>query len=933
MSSPKESVDKIARMEDEPPAGDSSSSLAHSIGKARDHKADYLAREHQIGSATTLSKLPVLGQFPVGCNVAGRFTVIRYIARGGMGEVYEVEDALLEGIRVALKVILPEIAGDASSDRRFVQEVLLARKVAHPNLCPIYDIARCDSMGPPFLFLTMKLLGGETLTSWLRGPDRIPRSESVAIFCQIASGLAAIHAAGVIHRDIKPNNVMLERSGAHPRAYIMDFGLARLHDPEASSLGKSIMAGTPGYIAPEVLEGEGPSAASDLYAFGVLMHQVLTGARPPRLTSEHTSALSAADAPAAMIETVGEFLARDPVRRSAAFAKIQLQIHSRSGEDAWLSGESVNGRPTSPAGDHIKVGRTTQGILPGIPRQLLATLLGLCAVVFVTLGLLLIPAIGERVRGILLSSPEKHIVVLPLDSSGESPETQAIGDGLMDSLTGKLANANAGSNSLWVIPTSEVRQRKITDASAAMHELGATIVVTGRFSRRGGTSELWLTLLDPRHMRVIGYVDVPSPTDNLAALEDDAITSLGRQMNISARGDLKSDASPPSTAAAAYEDYLAGMGYLPRQDLPGNLDRAIAAFRRAVARDPTFGLAYAQLAEASILQYQLGNKLADLKQAEESSRKAAQLSDQIPATYIALGQYHQVTGQRDLALQEFQRALQLDPKSSDALSGVANLYIGQGRIAEAESAYIRAAAINSQDWRGFNNLGKFYQNVGRPKDAIPQFQHAIALTPDNSWPYTNLGLAYQDLDDPKMLPEAENALNHSIQLDSTYAAYSDLGSIYAQEHRFQDAVDAQKRAVLLNDQSAEAWENLGEAYEWLKVDTQAHFARGKAIALLEQRLRVNSQSAEDHATLASLYAKNGDRAAARKYVQISLALSPDDQYVLSQVADASETLGDRQSALKYLNAALAKGLSRVQLEGDPAVQSLVHSPLLSAAAK
>ncbi len=226
--------------------------------------------------------LPNEGRFSPGQIIARRFNVIRYIARGGMGEVYEVEDRYLQGARVALKMILPRIASDEGSSRRFEQEVLLARKVIHPNLCPIYDIARSDDPPPPFLFLTMKLLTGETLSSRLRRPEPITRQEATAIFRQMVAGLAAIHAAGIIHRDIKPNNVMLDYSGPEPCLWIMDFGLARLHEQEETIATNSLVGGTPGYIAPEVMQHQGPSQAADVFALGVLMHQVLTGERPSR---------------------------------------------------------------------------------------------------------------------------------------------------------------------------------------------------------------------------------------------------------------------------------------------------------------------------------------------------------------------------------------------------------------------------------------------------------------------------------------------------------------------------------------------------------------------------------------------------------------------------------------------------------------------------
>jgi serine/threonine protein kinase len=153
------------------------------------------------------------GRFQPAQLIANRFLVVRFIARGGMGEVYEAKDQLLQGASVALKIIRPETAADSTSSSRFEQEVILARRVVHPNLCPIYEIFRCEQPAPPFLFLTMRLLQGATLDARLKAETKLGSSEAVEICSQLLSGVAALHAAGIIHRDLKPNNVMLEREG------------------------------------------------------------------------------------------------------------------------------------------------------------------------------------------------------------------------------------------------------------------------------------------------------------------------------------------------------------------------------------------------------------------------------------------------------------------------------------------------------------------------------------------------------------------------------------------------------------------------------------------------------------------------------------------------------------------------------------------------
>jgi serine/threonine protein kinase/Tol biopolymer transport system component len=264
------------------------------------------------------------GRFQPAQLIADRFLVVRFIARGGMGEVYEAKDQLLQGASVALKVIRPEIAADAAISLRFQQEVVLARKVVHPNLCPIYEIFRCDQPAPPFFFLSMRLLQGQTLDARLQELGKLEPAEAVSVCNQLLAGVAALHAGGVIHRDLKPNNVILETSSSGLHVSIMDFGLARTHEAENSLFGSGMIAGTPGYMAPEMLRGERPTKATDLFALGIVLHQVLTGQRPVASTGlavVPSPGLRSARAPAELIQAVESFLSPDPDSRIRAFQR------------------------------------------------------------------------------------------------------------------------------------------------------------------------------------------------------------------------------------------------------------------------------------------------------------------------------------------------------------------------------------------------------------------------------------------------------------------------------------------------------------------------------------------------------------------------------------------------------------------------------------
>lgn len=222
-----------------------------------------------------------------------RFRVRRFIARGGMGEVYEADDLEL-GEPVALKSIRPQIAGDDRTNQRFRREVQLARKVTHPNICRIFDLFHHVSSSssrpelPSAVFVTMELLRGDTLAQRLKRDSRMDAGEALPIVVQMAAALSAAHQAGIVHRDFNSNNVMLlaaDGPDAPPRAVVTDFGLAFKASPVPADAVTTVtmggeLLGTPDYMAPEQIEGGPVTSATDIYALGIVMYEMVTGVRP-----------------------------------------------------------------------------------------------------------------------------------------------------------------------------------------------------------------------------------------------------------------------------------------------------------------------------------------------------------------------------------------------------------------------------------------------------------------------------------------------------------------------------------------------------------------------------------------------------------------------------------------------------------------------------
>jgi tetratricopeptide (TPR) repeat protein len=288
-------------------------------------------------------KIRTATAFEIGSVISGRYRILRPLGHGGMGEVYEAEDLELKE-HVALKTLLPEIAADGRMISRFKQEIQLSRKLAHPNICRVFDLARHPAEGSgadTVFFLTMEFLPGETLAAKLRREGRIAPPEAIQLLDQMAAGLDSAHTAGVIHRDFKTSNVMLAESPAGVRAVLMDFGLARRVEPsdETTATMSGQLIGTIDYMAPELFTGGEASAASDIYAFGLVAYKMITGELPFQSSAPLAAVIRRAGQPVPSARTLvadldpawDQVLTRaldpDPARRFASARDFIRALH------------------------------------------------------------------------------------------------------------------------------------------------------------------------------------------------------------------------------------------------------------------------------------------------------------------------------------------------------------------------------------------------------------------------------------------------------------------------------------------------------------------------------------------------------------------------------------------------------------------------------
>ncbi|MEM8998167.1 MAG: serine/threonine-protein kinase, partial [Acidobacteriota bacterium] len=322
--------------------------------KPEDHTVTWAGRpgetpaDRALGPAGDRSA-PRRGALDVGAVLEDRYRIIRFIAAGGVGEVYEAHDGVLDQ-RVALKTIRRSRAADGEATERLKREIQLARQVTHPNVCRLYELGQYPTPdGRKLLFLTMELLEGESLWEYCEEKGRLSVDEALPLVRQMADGLDAAHAAGVVHRDFKSSNVMLvAQKGGGLRAVITDFGLARSVDsdlPDKRLTQHDMRVGTPAYMAPEQVQGLEASVTADIYALGVVLFEMLTGHLPfggnalagayQRLTEKPSSPrIYVPDLEPRWERAILRCLERDPARRYRSARQLVLDLEG-NGPPPW----------------------------------------------------------------------------------------------------------------------------------------------------------------------------------------------------------------------------------------------------------------------------------------------------------------------------------------------------------------------------------------------------------------------------------------------------------------------------------------------------------------------------------------------------------------------------------------------------------------------
>ncbi|MBZ0268221.1 protein kinase [bacterium] len=716
----------------------------------------------------------------------GHYRILEKIGSGGMGDVYRAEDLRL-GRDVAVKALPDSLATDPAALARFQREARAVAALSHPNTAAIHDLV-LENDAP---FAIMELLQGETLRGVLRRRGAIPAQEAVAWAVQIASGIGAAHAKGIVHRDLKPEHVFVSPEG---RLKILDFGLAKRTDPSplavdgptlAETTSPGTILGTISYMAPEQLRGEDVDPRADLFAFGIVLHEIVTGTHPFRRASPaETASAILRDEPPPLREgapglpdelgaLVGHCLRKNRADRPASAAEVLMRL------------EHAAGSPPAAAA-------------PGAAIDSLA--------------------------------------VLPFLNESGREDTDYLVDGLADMLIDNLSQLPR----LKVMARSTVLRYRDRDVSPGDvgHELGVRAVLTGRLQERRDTLVIRAELVDASDGTRLWGARFDRPRADLLAIEDE----IAREISDRLRFELTTEERVRLTKRhtenpEAHEAYLQGRFVWNRWKTPEGMRTAIGFFERALELDPLYARAFAGLADSHSV---LGNvKALPPQEAYPNAKNAAlqglAIDDTLAELHTSLGFIQRnwdwdwngadasfrraiecnpgyatghrwyagllsILGRHEEAVERAKHALDLDPLSLIIHTAVGDVLYYAGRNEESMEYYRRSIDMDPNFLPGHTDLARALEQAGRYEEAIAEFRRAEALAPKGP-PEPSSGLAHVYA----RMGRRDDALvivDRLVEMSRTrYVSPYGLGSIHACLGDTDTALDWLERAFDEHDQT------------------------------------------------------------------------------------------------------------------------------------
>jgi len=868
--------------------------------------------------------------------VARNYQILERVGAGGMGVVYRARDLKLERT-VALKFLPLGLNATEKDKERVLKEARIASSLDHVNIGAIYGV---DETSEGRIFIIMAFYEGHTLHDRIQRRGNLSVPEVLDISIQIARGLVEAHSHNIVHRDVKPNNVMLSANGL---VKIVDFGLA--HVIEATATLTHGTAGTASYLSPEQVMGQAVDQRSDIWALGVVLAEMLTGKNPFQrdtlsatifaILSESPGVL--ADVPLPLQQIVYRALSKDPLNRYQTCLELLRDLEQAKAEIAAPAEDTLAGKSKVTAEFRRYVAEASKSAWMPTPQPRPRRLgLGMAVAAIAMLAALvavftlyaparrLIGRQGENTPKAVSAVPKTQVLaILPFKAIAGDEKLTALGEGVVDSVADKLGRLSE-NHTLEVIPPRNLQERSITSLAEARKQFGANLGLSMMLERSGELIRVSYSLLNAQTGSVLGGDSVTVPAADAFSVVDNVAEGAVKALELKLQPEEQTALKIHGTSnPAAYNYYLEARGYLLNYANPENVENAMLMLKQALKLDPNFGTAKAELGEAYWRKYWLTKDKRWTALAKDECDEAVKLGNAGAAGHACLGLIADGTGQYREAAAQYQQALDLEPGNESAYVGLALAYEHTGNIAAAEQTYQSAIQAHPNSPYCYNSLGTFYYRREEYDKAVQMFQKVITLAPEGHAAYVNLGATYVDMGH---FADAIEPLKKSIAIRPTVAAYVNLGAAYDAMNRFADEASAYEEAIKIDPKEYVTWGNLAEARYYTGAKSAAMDAYHKAIDLAKDELKVNPHDPDVLSNLANYYSVLGQRDEALTYLQQALQYGHNDKEILVDAASVYNHLGETGVAVEWLGKAIQAGYPASRVVINPEFKNLEPNP-------
>ncbi len=756
----------------------------------------------------------------------GAYEIVAPLGAGGMGEVYRARDSKLKR-EVAIKVLPDELAKDPQARARFEREAQAVAALSHPNILSIHDFGSDGGVA----YAVMELLEGETLRAKLAaGP--LPQKLAMDYALQIARGLSAAHEKRVIHRDLKPENVFVDKDG---HVKILDFGLAKRTAPEAADdvtsaltastqTGPGTVMGTLGYMSPEQVRGRDVDHRSDIFSFGAMLYELLSGKRAFKRDS-------AADTMAAILNEEPPALSESG--RSIPLALEQIVKHCL---------EKSAGQRFQSARDVAFALETLSSPLPSTPAPIAPRAWKWSRLILVAAGFLLLLGVGvavllqRRAPKVATAPPtaaSPSIAVLPFTNMSSDKDQEYFSDGLSDELISLLAKVKdlhvAGRTSSFVF------KGKTEDLPTIGKKLNVASVLEGSVRRSGDQLRVSIRLLNVADGYQLWAETYDRRMTDVFALQDEIAAAVVAALKVELLPDQPPVISQHRTSnLEAYNQYLLGWQFSSLASLDG-WRRGAALYEKAIALDPSYAAAYAQLSRVLNQQVDFAGsadeQAANRRRALWAAEKAVALDATLADGYAARANARTYSGYDWAGAQaDFERALSLHPGDPVTHMFYARLLARLGRLPEAIAEATKAIEIDPL-WAGAHNvLGCYLYSSGRLPEARKVLTRALEISPNNEWGHFFFGVTALLERNPKAALAGLAPFTTPHRKTILALAEHDLGHARESQRALDELIAEHGETAAYHIARVYAWSgDADRAFEWLD---RAHAQRDTQLPTL-----------------------------------------------------------------------------------------------------